>query len=126
MRKSAAFMGMIALVLGLGLEPGVRVTAAAAEQIPGTAIKALFPGTFEGVWKGKHELVIGAKANGKLSGFADGKYDEGRWEVDGDRLCVSFEVWTDGDRKCGELYRNGSWYVGLVDDGEPRLRFRKK
>jgi len=113
----------------IGLAGGAMAQDAPPRLQPMTAgmLKALFPGRFEAIWKGDVRLTIGADAKGNLKGFANGKYDAGRWEVRGNKLCVSFTVWTDGDRKCSEVYRAGSWYVGLVNKkGNPNLLFRKQ
>ncbi|WP_137389322.1 hypothetical protein [Rhodoligotrophos defluvii] len=98
-----------------------------AQPMTGRMLRALFPGKFEAVWKNRRTLIIGADADGRLKGYSDGKYDAGRWEISGNKLCISFAVWTGGDRKCGEVYRGDGWFMGLLNKkGEAHLRFRKR
>ncbi|MGF7161424.1 hypothetical protein FHS85_003059 [Rhodoligotrophos appendicifer] len=126
MRKTAAFVISLLALSGAAILPA-NSTVNAAEPVKASALKALFPGKFEGVWKGKQQVQIGADANGTLKGFADGKFDTGKWEIKGDKLCVSFAVWTKGERRCGEVYRSQGWYLGLVKkSGEANLKFRPK
>ena len=126
MRKTAALLASLAF-LAINSPLPAQTTATAAEAINAQALKGLFPGKFEAVWKGKQKLMIGAEANGTLKGYSEGKFDSGRWEISGNKLCVSFIVWTGGNRKCSEVYRNGGWYMGLLKkSGEANLRFRKK
>ncbi len=82
-------------------------------------------GIYVAVWKG-HRARVKIARDGTLRAVSDNRFDEGRWKVEGDVLCVSFKVWTKGRYKCGRVYRNGRWFEGLYrKDGTPRLRFRR-
>ena len=82
-------------------------------------------GVYVAIWKG-HKAKVKIEPNGTLRAVSDNRFDEGRWTVKGNALCVSFKVWTKGRYKCGRVYRNGRWFEGLYKkDGTPRLRFRR-
>jgi len=101
--------------------------AAHAETRPlsGKEIRALFPGSFAGTWEGQHSVTITASQNGTISGRAMLASDTGVWSVVGQKLCVSFRSWTKNARHCGEVYKQGSSYIGFIKNGRPMLQFRK-
>jgi len=90
-------------------------------------LRSLFPGKFEAIWQGSVKLVINADARGNLKAHAGQNSDTGRWEINGNKLCVTFAVWTDGSRKCSEVYRADGWYVvSVTKNGSANLRFRRQ
>ncbi len=91
--------------------------------MPGHELKRL-KGVYTAIWKG-HKARVKLNADGTLRAVSENRFDEGRWKVEGNRLCVAFKVWTKGRFKCGRVYRRGAWYEGLYKNGRPRLRFRK-
>lgn len=85
-------------------------------------VQALFPGTFAGNFDG-YKLVIRADSDGSLQGkVADLYYDEGTWSLEGNRLCVSWDTWTEGETTCGEVVKDGSWLKASAGSGDLRLR----
>ncbi len=91
-------------------------------RLSGTAIKQLFPGYFEAQVKGYRVVLTGQK-NGALKGEAYGRKDEGRWYIKGSSLCVTFNEWLKGDSLCGNIVKDGEWFVAAVNDGS-KLKFR--
>lgn len=122
LRKAvAAFTLPMALVL-FGQAP----EAQASTPLSASEIRSIFPGTFEGVWGGNHSFQAGIDRDGTLRGHSSGRFDQGRWFIDGNELCIAWDVWTRGNARCGKIYKRGSWYEGMIrNNGEPRLRFRK-
>lgn len=113
----------IIAIVAASLFLGVAVAAQAQDgALSKRDVQALFPGTFTGNFDG-YELVIRADSDGSLQGkVADHYYDEGTWSLDGNRLCVSFNTWTDGKATCGEVVKDGSWLKASAGPGDLRLR----
>jgi hypothetical protein len=115
---------MILLVLSFAALPAAApLKAKAGRPVPGAELKRL-KGVYTAYWK-KHRARVKLNSDGTLRAVSENRFDEGRWKVEGDRLCVSFRVWTKGRFKCGRVYRRGGWYEGLYKNGRPRLRFRR-
>jgi hypothetical protein len=117
-------MKLATCLLGAGFAATVLAPAALAAGAPmgATSIAGLFPGYYEAQVQG-YTLLISATTDGSLHGKAFGREDTGRWQIVGDRLCVSWSQWTKGKNKCGDIVRNGSWYVATnAAEGEV-LRF---
>ena len=106
-RLAAVFM-----ILGIAWAAATG-TAQAGEKMSGLEIRKLFPGRFAGVVNGFVNVKIIASRNGRLTGFANGKKDRGRWSISGSRLCISFQKWRDGRRQCSTVTRSGKWYRTL-------------
>lgn len=106
---------------------GAAVLSTAASAKAGSLghaeITRLFPGQFEAQVKGYRVNFSGA-SNGAIAGSAYGQQDKGRWYVKGSSLCVSFDKWTKGKARCGEISQKGGWYVASSNDGEV-LKFRR-
>ena len=107
----------------------LAVAASAANGADNTLSKrdmlALFPGTFTGEFDG-YALVIRADSNGILQGKVAGLYyDEGTWRLDGNRLCVSWNSWTDGKTTCQPVIKDGHWLKTSSPDGSADLRLRR-
>lgn len=111
--------------LGLAaLCAGSLAASAGQATLDASAIQALFPGHYEASVAGGYILLISAHGDGSLDGRAFGREDKGRWEIAGDRLCVSWSQWTKGKPKCGDIAQVGSWFTATnAEDGE-MLRFR--
>jgi hypothetical protein len=86
-------------------------------------VTKLFPGQFEAKVKGYRVAFTGTKG-GTLSGSAYGQQDKGRWYMSGSALCVVWNKWTKGKAHCGEITRQGGWFVAVNGEGEV-LKFRR-
>jgi hypothetical protein len=86
-------------------------------------VTKLFPGQFEAKVKGYRVAFAGSR-NGALAGQAYGQQDKGRWYMQGSALCVVWSKWTKGKAQCGQIVRQGGWYVATSSDGEV-LKFRR-
>jgi len=58
------------------------------------------------------EALVELYGNGTLRGFKKDFQDQtkGIWSVEGDRLCMRFKRWGEGDKLCYEVYRVGDVY----------------
>lgn len=113
-------------ILAAALIGAAALTAAAqaeAGSLGKGEIAKLFPGQFEAKVKGYRVAFTGSRGGG-LSGRAFGQQDKGRWYMQGSALCVVWTKWTKGKAHCGQLVRQGGWYVATSSDGEV-LRFRR-
>lgn len=116
----------VAAMIGLFALTQVHAEAQAGAVLSSGEVRALFPGTFEAVWKDKSHLRLGADGKGALSGTMGVVTDSGRWWIRGNELCISFRLWTQSTSRCGKVIKDGGWYLGLLrKDGTPRLRFRR-
>jgi hypothetical protein len=97
--------------------------AAEAGSLGKGEITNLFPGQFEAKVKGYRVAFAGSKG-GTLSGRAYGQQDQGRWYMKGSTLCVVWNKWTKGKAHCGQITRQGGWYVAMSSEGEV-LKFRR-
>ena len=111
----------------VALLAGAAALSAAAGAQAGSLGKAevtkLFPGQFEAKVKGYRVSFAGTRG-GALAGSAYGQQDKGRWYMQGSSLCVVWTKWTKGQAHCGEITRQGGWYVAMGNSGEV-LKFRR-
>ena len=107
--------------LTLGVVPGV-----AGEKLNSKEIKAMFPGTYQGVYGKSTAFEVHGNANGTIRGIAEGKHDKGKWWVQGNRLCMAWTVWASGKSKCRVVEKRGAWFVGLNSKGKVKLKVRRK
>jgi hypothetical protein len=114
MISAAVLIGAAALTVSAGAEAG---------SLGKGEISKLFPGQFEAKVKGYRVSFAGSKG-GTLSGSAYGQQDKGRWYMQGSALCVVWNKWTKGKAHCGEITRQGGWYVAMSSEGEV-LKFRR-
>ena len=114
---------MISAAVLLGA--AVLSTSAAAEagSLGKGEITKLFPGQFEAKVKG-YRVAFSGSRGGALTGSAYGQQDKGRWYMKGSALCVVWNKWTKGKAHCGEITRQGAWYVAVNGEGEV-LKFRR-
>lgn len=97
--------------------------SATADDLDGNWIKELFPGNYEAKVQGTMVIFAGY-SNGWLNGATRFAQDRGRWYVQGDQLCMSWEKWTSGKAMCGSISQAGGWFIATGDTGEV-LKFRR-
>lgn len=111
----------------VALLAGAAALSATAGAQAGSLGKAevtkLFPGQFEAKVKGYRVSFAGTRG-GALAGSAYGQQDKGRWYMQGSQLCVVWNKWTKGEAHCGQISRQGGWYVASSAEGEV-LKFRR-
>ncbi len=116
----------IRTILAAGLFGAAALTASAqaeAGSLGKGEVAKLFPGQFEAKVKGYRVAFAGSRG-GSLSGSAYGQQDKGRWYMQGSALCVVWTKWTKGKAHCGQIVRQGGWYVAMSSEGEV-LKFRR-
>lgn len=96
----------------------------ADSMLSGTAIRALFPGSYH-AQAGGYTMTIRGSGNGALEGRAILGFmrDRGRWWVAADQLCIAFTEWLGGKPKCGQIRKVGQWYTASLGGGHD-LKFK--
>ena len=97
--------------------------SATAGDLDTNWIKDLFPGYYEAKVQGTMVIFAGY-STGWLNGAPRFDRDRGRWYVQGDQLCMSWEKWTSGKAMCGSISQAGGWFIAKGDTGEV-LKFRR-
>lgn len=100
-------------------------TATAAQKLSAAQLTALAPASYAGFLNGNKAATISLYTGGQIVGRTEGKYEVGKWFVQGSQLCIQFKVWTSNKPRCGAVFRDGPWLVGLNKDGEPQVKLRK-
>lgn len=109
-----------ALIGAVGLS---AAASAQAGSLGSADIAKIFPGQFEAKVKG-YRVSFAGSSNGALAGVAYGQQDKGHWFMKGSTLCVSWDKWTKGKTRCGQISQQDGWYVASNGEGE-LLKFRR-
>jgi hypothetical protein len=48
-----------------------------------------------------------------------GKKDEGRWSIRSGKLCIEFEQWLGGSKRCTAVVQEAGWYKGSMVKFKP-------
>ncbi len=75
-------------------------------------IKKLAPGRYAVNVMGLINMTVSMRANGVILGEAKGKRDKGVWMVQGQKLCVAWNSWNSGKRRCVKLSGSNGAYQG--------------
>ncbi len=75
-------------------------------------IKNLAPGRYAVNLMGLVSMTVSMRANGVILGESKGKRDSGVWLVQGQKLCVSWNNWYSGKRRCVKLSGSNGAYQG--------------
>lgn len=113
---------LAALLLALFL---VSAPVQSAERLSESQIRGLAPGHYVGMWKSKTSLNLRLDRDGKIYGTVKGVYRSGKWFVDNGKFCLTFSILFISKTECGDILRDGGWYIGLFKKGKPRLRMRQ-
>ena len=101
------------------------IPVSAAQRLTENQIRALAPGHYIGSWKNKISVNLQLERNGSIHGYVKGVYRSGKWYVSKGRFCLEFSILFITKTECGEIARDGGWYIGLYNKkGVPRLRMR--
>jgi hypothetical protein len=118
--RSLAVLAILAIGVLLFTNP-----VSAAQRLTESQIRALAPGHYIGSWKKKTSVNLRLEKNGTIHGYVKGVYRSGKWYVSKGRFCLEFSFLFVTKTECGEIARDGGWYIGLYNKkGVPRLRMR--
>lgn len=102
------------------------VPSESRERLTAKEIRQLFPGTFRGTVKNdKREITVAISTNGHIRARVEGKFDEGRWVLEGNRFCVTWKHWSKAKKHCRHVIRDGKWYKAVKANGSVQLKFRR-
>ena len=99
-------------------------TRQAGQRLSGSEIRALFRGNLVGYYQETRKISVRATRAGDLLAWFEGKVDTGTWKIVGNKVCVTFKVWTSGKAKCRFVERDGSWYRAVKANGKSKIKFR--
>jgi hypothetical protein len=92
----------------------------AGQKLSSGDIRNLFPGRFQAVVSGIMRFKITAGGDGSLSAISPrGKKDEGRWSIRSGKLCIEFEQWLGGSKRCTAVVQEAGWYKGSMVKFKP-------
>ncbi|BBK42248.1 hypothetical protein STVA_22680 [Allostella vacuolata] len=100
-----------------------------AKLMTGAELSALYPGAvFEGNVPNFSSYVSTNRPDGSAEiVFANGRTDAGRWQVQGDRLCLQWGWINQGRQTCRPVYRLGEReFASVNDDGTMNPKFTKR
>jgi hypothetical protein len=109
MRLTPPLFAVLALLASLSTVPA---TALAGDVLSAQEIRKLAPGRYAVNVMGLVNMVVSMRPNGVITGKANGQTDTGFWYVQGQKLCVAWNKWNDGKRRCAVLSGDGGQYAG--------------
>ena len=80
---------------------------ASAADLTSSDLHKLFPGNYSVTIFNSYTLQVKMRANGVMNGVAKGRRDTGRWSIEGSKLCIAWNSWTNGRKGCSSLRRDG-------------------
>ncbi len=96
------------------------------ERLTEKQIRKLFPGTFSGTLDGDdRKFTVSLATDGLIRGRVEGKVDEGRWSIEGGKLCVQWKHWEEARKNCQFVERQGHWYMAVKEDGDVLMKFKR-
>lgn len=102
---------IIALAFCVSVAPGAQ----SGQVLGSKALRALFPGTFQGTAHGLFDVWLAASSNGTLYGTIMGRRDRGHWKISRGQLCISLANLTDGKYKCSYVHTDGKSLIAHHD-----------
>lgn len=102
------------------------IPSQSGERLTEKQIRKLFPGTFSGTLDGdERKFTVSLATDGLIRGRVEGKVDEGRWSIEGGKLCVKWKHWEDARKNCQFVERQGHWYMAIKEDGDVLMKFKR-
>jgi hypothetical protein len=87
-------------------------TASAGDALSPSELRKLAPGRYAVNVMGLVNMVVSMRPNGVITGEAKGERDRGYWTVQGQKLCVAWNKWNGGKRRCAALTGDAGRYAG--------------
>jgi hypothetical protein len=81
-------------------------SGASAKELSNSDMRKLFPGNYSVVIFESYTLKVNMRSNGVITGKARGRTDTGKWSIEGTKLCVAWNTWTNGRKGCSALRRD--------------------
>lgn len=78
--------------------------------LTGLELSGLMDGSFEATIAGGKTSNFFANSDGTLTLSAVSKPGAGRWQVQGNNLCISWDAKQERDIRCGRVMTAGQWY----------------
>lgn len=84
----------------------------AGDVLSPNELKKLAPGRYAVSVMGLVNMTVTMRPNGAIVGEAKGKKDRGYWTVQGQKLCIAWNQWLNGSRRCATLKGDNGQYSG--------------
>jgi hypothetical protein len=111
-QSKEAFMKLVQSLAAALLALTLINPAMAGGPLSPQDIKNLAPGRYAVNVMGLVSLTVSMRPNGVIVGEAKGKRDSGVWLVQGQKLCVAWNNWYSGKRRCVKLSGSNGAYQG--------------
>ena len=84
-----------------------------ADSLSAQDLRKLAPGRYAVSVMGLVNMTVSMRPNGRIHGTtSEGKRDTGSWTIQGERLCVAWNKWLGGTRRCATLKGGNGSYSG--------------
>lgn len=90
----------------------LSLPAAAGDTLSQKELRGLAPGSYAVNVMGMVKMTVTLRSNGAVIGSAKGKRDSGYWTVQGQKLCIAWNTWLGGSRRCTALQGDNGVYSG--------------
>lgn len=84
----------------------------AGDALSPSELRKLAPGRYAVSVMGLVNLTVSMRPNGVITGQAKGEVDRGFWTVQGQKLCIAWNRWNNGQRRCAVLSGDNGAYQG--------------
>ena len=101
--KTAALAGV--LLLG-------SYSAQAGQPLTSANLRHMVPGRYQVTVMGAVNMKVTMRSNGTMLGDMKTEHDNGRWNLNGDKLCIAWTKWLGGQSRCSGLVSEGNYYQG--------------
>ncbi len=86
--------------------------AFAGDALNPAELRKLAPGRYAVNVMGLVNMTVSMRPNGVITGRAKGEQDRGFWTVQGQKLCIAWNKWNNGQRRCATLSGDNGAYQG--------------
>lgn len=90
----------------------LSMPAAAGDLLTSSELKGLAPGRYAVNVMGLVNMTVTLRPNGAIMGETKGKKDRGSWFVQGQKLCIAWNSWLNGSKRCSALSGDAGKYSG--------------
>lgn len=125
---------VIAVVIAFGALSLAVPASATASDVTGKELLSVLPGkTILGSNNKCNTItymvmpIAAGAEKGDITIDCDGKKDEGKWWVDGDKLCKQFNIFSNGNRFCFDVKKDDSGEMAFyrADGSKTNMRLKK-
>ncbi len=87
-------------------------SAIAGVPLAAAQLKSLAPGRYRVTLMGVSNMTVTLRTNGTVFGIAKGAIDNGKWNLNGNEICIAWNNWLGGGAHCSQLMSEAGYYQG--------------